>query len=285
MTTLRRTGLLGVFLLVQHVSVFAGQALGPASPPALTPEQMERFLLTAKLVSSRDAGDGITDSQRATFTDGTVTHDVHIQTIDQYKTIVSTPKMSEINFRDSYRYNIAAYRLAMLLGMDNVPMAVERSIRGKRASVTWWIDDVLMGERERVKRNDSGPDPNRLAMQTHLQRVFDELIQNRDRNLGNIVWTKDWKMWLIDHTRAFRLGDDLLKPELLQRCERSLCAALRELTVDRIRTAVGRSLMSNEVEALVARAGAIVKHFDRLVAERGEGRVMYTLIRQPGVTP
>jgi hypothetical protein len=282
MTTLRRTGLLGLILLAQHVGLFAGQLAPTGSPAALTPEQMERFLLEAKLVSSRDAGDGITNSLRATFSDGTLTHDVHIQTIDVYRQVVNTPKMSEVNFRDTYRYNVAAYRVARLLGMSNVPMSVERRIRGQRASVTWWIDDVMMDERTRVKRNDSGPDPTRLATQVHVQRVFDELIQNRDRNLGNLVWTSDWTMWLIDHTRAFRLGEGLQKPELLQRCERSLCAALKGLTVDSVRIAVGRSLMSNEIEALVNRAGAIVKHFDRLSVERGEASVMYTL-RQPSL--
>ena len=283
MIATRATGLLGLLLFVLNVSPLAGQSVRPAA--ALSPEQMERFLLTAKLVSSRAAGDGITNSQLATFTDGTITHDVHIQTIDEFKMVVSTPRMSEVNFRDTYRYNIAAYRLAMLLGMDNVPMSVERNINRRLASVTWWIDDVLMSERERVKRDDEGPDPSRYAMQVHLRRVFDELIQNRDRNLGNIVWTKDWKMWLIDHTRAFRLSEDLVNPALLQRCDQSLCAALKTLTVDRVKTAVGRSLMSNEIEALVARAGALVKHFDGLVAERGEGRVMYTLMRQPGAKP
>ena len=37
-------------------------------------------------------------------------------------------------------------------------------------------------------------------------RIWDELIQNRDRNQGNILWTHDWTLWLIDHTRAFRLN-------------------------------------------------------------------------------
>ena len=50
-------------------------------------------------------------------------------------------------------------------------------------------------------------------------RVFDELIQNRDPNAGNLLWTSDWKMWLIDHTRAFRLAKELLKPEALERVE------------------------------------------------------------------
>ena len=46
-----------------------------------------------------------------------------------------------------------------------------------------------------------------LSLQLQVVRVFDELIQNRDRNQGNILWTSDWKMWLIDHTRAFGVTD------------------------------------------------------------------------------
>ena len=53
----------------------------------------------------------------------------------------------------------------------------------------------------------------KTTKQIQIMRVFDELIQNRDRNQGNILWTNDWTMWLIDHTRAFRLGKELLKPE------------------------------------------------------------------------
>lgn len=50
----------------------------------------------------------------------------------------------------------------------------------------------------------------------HILRVFDELIQNRDRNAGNVLWTKDWTMWMIDHPRAFRTGHELLRPDLLR---------------------------------------------------------------------
>ena len=88
-------------------------------------------------------------------------------------------------------------------------------------------------------------------------------LRHDDRNSGNIVWTRDWKMWLIDHTRAFRLGKDLMKPELLQRCDRALLAAMRGLTADGVKKAVGNSLTIYEIEAVVARAEAIVKHFER----------------------
>ena len=31
-------------------------------------------------------------------------------------------------------------------------------------------------------------------------KVFDELIQNRDRTRANIMWTADERMWMVDHT-------------------------------------------------------------------------------------
>ena len=133
----------------------------------------------------RSAGEGVTNSRRATFSDGTLTHDVHIQTIDDFRLVFQTSEIVELNFKDSYRYNIGAYRLARLLGMDNVPMSVRRTIEGKPAAVTWWIDDVLLDEGDRLKEQVVGPNPDRFAMQTYMQRIFDELIQNRDRNLGN----------------------------------------------------------------------------------------------------
>ena len=39
-------------------------------------------------------------------------------------------------------------------------------------------------------------------------RVFDELIANTDRNQGNMLIDKQWKLWLIDHTRGFRTTSD-----------------------------------------------------------------------------
>jgi hypothetical protein len=259
------------------VALPAAQNAGAPAPVALTAPQMEEFLLRAKIVRTRDAGDGITGSQRATLSDGVLTHDAQIQTIDQVRTLFQPPGAApEMNFRDSYRYNVAGYRLAVLLGLDNVPMSVERRVNGKRASVTWWIDEVMMNERERLKTEARGPDPERTAMQTHVMRVFDELIANRDRNMGNLVWTNDWTMWMIDHTRAFRLNTDLQRPNVLLRVERSLLDHMRALTLDAVTKSVGGSLMRQEIQAMLTRRDAIVTLFDAKIAERGEGPVVYT---------
>ena len=37
-----------------------------------------------------------------------------------------------------------------------------------------------------------------------MLRLFDQLIANIDRNLGNLLIGNDWTIWAIDHTRAFR---------------------------------------------------------------------------------
>jgi hypothetical protein len=107
-------------------------------------------------------------------------------------------------------------------------------------------------------------------------RVFDELIANRDRNAGNLLWTVDGKMWMIDHTRAFRLNASLYNPKLLERCERSLLEALRGLTLESITAAVGHSLMKPEIEAILQRRDTIVKLFDDKVKERGERVALYS---------
>jgi hypothetical protein len=156
-------------------------------------------------------------------------------------------------------------------------MSVERAVQGKVAAVTWWVDDVKMDEKERMKTKSLGPDPLRTTKQIQIMRVWDELIQNRDRNQGNILWTSDWTLWLIDHTRAFRLGTNLLKPENLSRCDRSLLERLRAITPESLAEAVGNSLTKQEQEALLARRDRIIKHYEDRIARLGEPVVLFTL--------
>lgn len=255
----------------------AAQETTAAQRPTLAPEQMEAFLLKARITRIRDAGNGVTASRRATLTDGTLTHDAHIQNVAIEKSVFEAANAVELNFKDLYRYNIAGYRLAVLLGLDNVPMSVERQIDGKAAAVTWWVDDVLMDEKQRIKEKTTGPNPGRTAQQIQIMRVFDELIQNKDRNQGNILWTKDWKMWLIDHTRAFRWGTTLLKPENMVRCDRSLLEHMRALTAESLAKAMGEAMTKPEIAGLLARRDLIVKHFDDKIAKTSEAAVLFTL--------
>ncbi|HKU24992.1 MAG TPA: hypothetical protein VJQ54_05935, partial [Candidatus Sulfotelmatobacter sp.] len=91
-----------------------------ADEPRLTKEQMQHFLLTAKVVDSRDARKGVTNTKRLTLSDGTLTHDGSFQSIDEHKATMQFVTGTEINFVDSYKNNIAAFALAELLGIEDM---------------------------------------------------------------------------------------------------------------------------------------------------------------------
>lgn len=284
MTPLRRSfiGVLALsWVLAAHPHVFA-QETAAAARPVLTPEEMETFLLKAKIVSTDEVSKGINNTRRATLSDGRITHDAHIQTVDISKTVFQPARgPAEIGFKDTYRYNIAAYRLARLLGLNHVPVSVERRLGRDLAAVTWWVDDVLMDEGVRFKQGlPKELNAGRTASQILIMRVFDELIANQDRNAGNLLWTTDGKMWMIDHTRAFRLASQLKNPKQLERCEAGLLKALRGLTLERLREAVGESLSKPEAEAVLKRRDAIVRLFDDKIKQRGERFTLFTF-REP----
>ena len=264
-------------VLLALVLVLAPRLAAPQTV-ALTPDQMTAFLSKAEIIRERTTKDGITQPVRATLSDGVITHDAQFQTVDQARSVFTAGKASEIDFKDTYRFNIAGYRLAQLVGLQNVPMSVARRYKGKEAAVTWWIDDVMFDEGGRQKLPDKlGPDEERTQKQIHVMRVWDELIQNKDRNAGNILWTKDWTLWLIDHTRAFRSRESLLKPNELVRIERTLFEKLKQLDEKAVSQTMKGILTKSEIRPLLKRRDAIVGRFEKLIAERGEVAVFFTL--------
>src|SRR2546421_1850270 len=114
---------------------------GAAAEPTFTREQIKQFLLNAKVVESKHTGKGITSPWRLTLSDGTVTHDASFQAVDEHKNRNELADGTvEINFVDSYKYNIAAYVLAEMLGVDDVlPVYVERQWKGDPGSISWWL--------------------------------------------------------------------------------------------------------------------------------------------------
>lgn len=274
------------FGLVVWLSLAAAVAPVAAQPeaPALTREEMRAFLATARIESARPVGAGITGVSRLTLSDGDVTWDAAFQSIDERFTAQDLAqgrrRAGEVRFVDSYKYNIAAYEIAELVGLGSmVPVTVERRWDGappgrRTGAFSWWVH-AQMDEAERRRRNVPPPDPVEWDRQIHRMRVFTELVRDTDRNLGNILITPDWEVVMIDFTRAFRLEGQLRWPEGLLRCDRQLLARLTALTDADVRRAVGSQLTRFEREALMRRRDLIVQHFEQLIAERGEARVLY----------
>jgi hypothetical protein len=263
-------------VLAAAVCLLCARVAVAADDTTLTKEQIKQFLLTAKIVNSKESGKGITQPPRLTLSDGKLTHDASFQGIDEHKSSTTMASGStELNFVDSYKYNIAAYQLAELLGVDDMlPVYVERKWKGNAGSLSWWLP-VKMDEEERVKKKITAPDPDTWNNQMYRIRVFDELVYDTDPNLTNVLIGEDWKIWRIDFTRAFRLSKDLRRPDNLVRCDRQLLDKLKTLDGNQLAEKTKHYLTKDEVKAVMARRDKIVARFQQLITEKGEGAVLY----------
>jgi hypothetical protein len=147
-----------------------------------------------------------------------------------------------------------------------VPVSVERRWRSTPAAYTWWLDDVMMDEGDRLKKKISPPDLQRWNASMQMVRLFDQLIANTDRNLGNLIITNDWSIWAIDHTRAFRTLGKLKTPGNIARCDRQVFARLKQIDKTSVKNAVGTYLQTYEIDALLKRRDEIVD----MIEKRGE---------------
>ncbi len=236
-----------------------------AQEPNLTEEQMRTFLLTAKVVKSKLTSKGVTSPYRLTLSDGTITHDAAFQPVNLRKVQQQFGDGKiEMNFVDSYKYDIAAYELAKLLGLgDMMPVTVERKYDGNSGALSWWVP-TKMDEETRLKQKIDPPDIGDWNKQMHRMRVFSELVYDTDRNLGNALITPDWHLYMIDFTRAFRLYGDLLKPNNLTNCDRALLQRLRSLTDVEVAVATKKYLSKAEIKGIMIRREKILEIFDKL---------------------
>jgi hypothetical protein len=267
-------------LLTLCVALNVTGAQAPTAPPVATLNcaEMEAFLKTAKMGRRQGIPTGVTLPSRATLDDGQLRHDAAIQTVDVTKRMHQTRRGTEMNFRDTWEFNVAGYELAKMLELNMVPPYVERKVSGVPASVSWWVSDAMM-ERDRFQQKITPPDLPRWFQEMSAARAFHELIGDSDSNMTNMLITKDWRIWMIDFSRAFRPTKALHDPKELTKVDRKLLGNLRRLSGDVLQQRLGRWLNRTEIEAVLARRDLIVGLFDREVATKGEAAVLYDLPR------
>jgi hypothetical protein len=251
-----------------------GRQQPDAASSFVTRNEREAFLARARFATDPPT-DG-RQSWRVILDDGTRKHEASVVTEDG-----SGPT------RRNYRFNVAAYELDKLIGLNLVPATVERLVNGRPASVIWWLDDFAMNEVDRRRKRIDPPDQGGWDRQVQAVRVFDELISNTYRDTApplylNSVWdnlliTVDWTIWITDHTGAFRTRQVLQDPDTLVRCPRSVLGRLRELNRPRLQQTLERYLTSQQLDALEVRRTLLVKHFDDQIKSHGEGAVLYDL--------
>ena len=178
------------------------------------------------------------------------------------------------NFRDDCRFEVAAYHLSKLLGLDNVPPVVTRKIRRDTGTLQVWVENSMM-EMKRHSEKLKAPQELSWTRQWQTVRLFDNLIDNEDRNQGNIMIDEDWKLWMIDHTRAFGNTKKLRLPQLVRWCRSDLWKNLQKLDRDVLKKECKGLLSGDQIKALMARRDLLVEHIQKLINEKGEGSVLF----------
>ena len=239
-----------------------------------TDQQKEEFLLAAKVTGRRSIGIGITDSRRLTLVFNGISHDAHFQNIEVFKPVFESAQGKELNFRDSYQFNIAAYRLDRLIGLHLLPVSVPFKDGRSHGAATWWIDNVKMMELDRHRSGEVPPNQEEWNDQMYNVRVFNELVYNTDPNLGNVLITNDWLPVPIDFTRGFRRQTTLRRAENLVRIDRRVYEGLKNLSEETLTAAIGSLISKPELRGVLARRDAILAVFDRRIAEQGVSAVI-----------
>jgi hypothetical protein len=231
------------------------RAVGPR-PKGLDDDALERFLLEAEIVSIDKLDTGITKPQRVTLRkDGIELRAVFKQLSISFEKD-SRPKTFD---SDRWEYELAAYKLDRLIGLDMVPVTVERVVDKHRGVLQFWIDNaVTLKKMLDEKLQPDGWCPT--YPQYNLMNVFDILIHNTDRTQQNALFTRDWMLVLIDHTRAFETT--LKPPTLLYQNPTELPASLarRLATLDRTKldAVLGPYLHPKQIEAILKRRDALL---------------------------
>lgn len=241
-------------------------------------EEAENFLHSAEIVSIKSfKTKAVTRPMKVKLSDGDQTHYALFKTIDDYEPVKQFGGGErELQFTDSFEYEIAAYELDKLFGLGIVPPAIRRRIGSDVGSLCLWIEGA-MTEWERLKVRKIHP-PERAAWneQMYTIRLFLQLIYDSDyNNINNLLVTPDWKIYKIDSSRAFRNYNELRREGSLERFSRRVLTSLRALTQEDLGENLGRWLTKAQLKALWVRRNLILELADRRVAEEGEDVVLF----------
>ncbi len=243
------------------------RAVGPR-PGRLDDDALERWLAEAEVVGVEDLDAGITDPQRVTLRkDGVELRAVFKQLSVSFD---DAGRAGATFDSDRYQYELAAYRLDRLLGLDMVPVAVERTIGKRHGVLQFWIDGS-MNLRQMLEQKLAPDGWCPANPQYNLMNVFDLLINNGDRTQENALFTREWMLVLIDHTRAF--GMDSTEPVLLYKNPVELPAALAQrlaaLDHATLDASLGRYLHRRQIDALLKRRDALLRRYGATAAAVG----------------
>ncbi len=234
-------------------------------------EKIEAFLRRARVVSREEIGIGINQMDKLLVEKEGVKAHAIFRDVDVEQERLRVAGRYYRRFKDDYASECAAYALSQLLRTHNVPPTVLRVLDGRSGSMQIWVENA----RDHAADDFSPPSAFAWVSQLWDMDFFDNLILNVDRNAGNILAGAHYRVWLIDHTRAFEPAPELLDPGRVQRISREVWIRLLEITEDELADATREYLDPEQVSALLKRRELLIEHVRALIKKRGRGVVLH----------
>jgi hypothetical protein len=223
--------------------------------------EFEEFIRTSSIERFEETKVGVTRPKHAFFTAGGLAAGATVKVL---------PPRRQGGYFESYKAEIAAYKIDRLLQLDMVPPTVERRVGDDLASIQLWVEGTrTIKEVQRLKEH--APDPGSWNRQVYRQRIFDDLIANIDDNAGNLLIDGAWNIIKVDHSRSFATDK---MPFELTRIDRELYGRLQALDEAAVTREVGDLIEADAVGGLMKRRAEIVSKFQSLIAKNGEARVL-----------
>jgi len=178
---------------------------------------------------------------------------------------------------DSYKYDIAAYELTKLLGLELVPPVVEREVEGRPGSLQVYLEPSnCIREKDRKRKKLEPPDPLAFSNAVAEVNVFENLTYDECQDADDLyIHTENWRVCRVDFSEAFAPFNEFLPGCEITVCSRKLYDGLVKLDEQTVRPALSRFLSDEEIGALLARKDLIVAKIKALIAEKGEQAVLF----------
>ncbi len=226
--------------------------------------EIEDYLRTVKFVKLDDLSVGVTHPRKVTLPPGGPVGFLVWKAI---------PPGHYEGYWESDQSEAAAYELDKLLQLNMVPPTVMREYRGERGAAVMWASPTKSFKDLGVKGAPEAPPRYAAAWARQIVRakMFDNLINNTDPNLGNWLVDPAWNLILIDHTRAFTAGTHMIHD--MDRVDADLWTRMQQLTEATLDAAIGKLVLRGETKSLIARRDKIGVIIDGLVKAKGEAAV------------
>jgi hypothetical protein len=224
--------------------------------------EYEAFVKQAEVVRMEALPVGVTKPIRCYFAPGGLVESMVLKSIKPGR---------QTGYWESYKSEMAAYELDKLVDLQMIPPTVEKRVKGDLGAAVMWVDSV-----KSFKEMGGPPTPppahaDSWNRQMAKAKMFDNLINNRDPNLGNWLVDPAWNLILIDHTRAFAPGKAMVHK--MNRIEKGLWQRMLVLELASLKPALDPYLDGGQIKDILGRRDKMKTEIDKMIAARGEADV------------